>query len=159
VLNCSLLSAISKPSTAWAQISATIFGDARVIPDARPRVSGRINWRWDHTDSAVGLSSDTGRLDLRCIADCLHGRAYRRQSASAAIVDTQRLSTASKMVWLGVVAESLRELGRKNGDPITQSLLFRLERASNPNEAKNAADAFRWWVEENHLMEIPEHCG
>jgi hypothetical protein len=27
------------------------------------------------------------------------------------------------------------------------------------NEAKNAADAFQWWLEENHLMEIPEHCG
>ena len=45
-----------------------------------------------------------GRLDLRSIADCLHGHAYRRQSASAAIVDTRRLSTASKMAGLGVVA-------------------------------------------------------
>jgi hypothetical protein len=96
----------------------------RVIPDARPRVSGRINWRWDHTDSAVGLSGDTGRLDLRCIADCLHGDAYRRQSASAAIVDTQRLSMASKMAWLGVVAESLRELTRHAGFalPVGKSL-------------------------------------
>jgi hypothetical protein len=38
-------------------------------------------------------------------------------------------------------------------------VLLRSERASNPDEAKNAADAFRWELEENHLMEIPEHCG
>jgi len=34
-----------------------------------------------------------------------------------------------------------------------------LERASNPDEAKDAADAFRWWLEQNHLMKIPEHGG
>ena len=28
-------------------------------------------------------------------------------------------------------------------------MLFRLERASYPDEAKNAADAFRWWLEDN----------
>jgi hypothetical protein len=27
------------------------------------------------------------------------------------------------------------------------------------NEAMNAADAFRWWFEQNHLIEIPEHGG
>ena len=46
---------------------------------------------------------------------------------------------------------------RQNGDPVTQGVLLRSERA--PDEAKNAADAFRWELEENHLMEIPEHCG
>jgi hypothetical protein len=39
----------------------------------------------------------------------------------------------------------------------TLGVLFRLERA--PDEAKNAADAFRWRLEQNHLMEIPEHGG
>jgi len=34
-----------------------------------------------------------------------------------------------------------------------------IEAISKPDEAKNATDAFRWWLEENHLMEIPEHCG
>jgi hypothetical protein len=38
-------------------------------------------------------------------------------------------------------------------------VLLRSERASNRDEAKNAADAFRWWLEENHLMKIPEYCG
>jgi hypothetical protein len=57
------------------------------------------------------------------------------------------------MAWLGVVAESLRELGRKRGPGHAGFAL------SNPNEAKNAADAFRWCLEESHLMEIPEHFG
>jgi hypothetical protein len=47
---------------------------------------------------------------------------------------------------------------RQNGGPVTQGVLLRSKRASNPDEAKNAVDAFRWW-QENHLMEIPEHCG
>jgi hypothetical protein len=53
----------------------------------------------------------------------------------------------------------IRPYDAKTGDPITRGVLFRLERASNPDEAKNAADAFRWWLEQNHLMEIPEHGG
>jgi hypothetical protein len=47
----------------------------------------------------------------------------------------------------------------KTADPITRGVLFRLERASNPAEAKDAADAFRWWLEQNHLLETPEHRG
>jgi hypothetical protein len=53
----------------------------------------------------------------------------------------------------------IRPYDAKTGDPVTRGVLFRLERASNPDEAKNAADAFRWWFEQNHLMEIPEHGG
>ena len=53
----------------------------------------------------------------------------------------------------------IRPYDAKTGDPVTRDVLFRLERASNQDEAKNAADAFRWWLEQNHLMEIPEHGG
>jgi hypothetical protein len=38
-------------------------------------------------------------------------------------------------------------------------VLFRLERASNPTDAKDAADEFRWWLEQNHPLEMPEHRG
>jgi hypothetical protein len=53
----------------------------------------------------------------------------------------------------------LRPYDAKTGDPITRGVLFRLERASNPADAKDAADAFRWWLEQNDLLDIPEHRG
>jgi hypothetical protein len=53
----------------------------------------------------------------------------------------------------------VREHDAKTGDPITRSVLFRLERAADPEDAKEAADAFRWWLEQNHLMEMPEDRG
>jgi hypothetical protein len=46
-----------------------------------------------------------------------------------------------------------------NPDPVTRGVLLGLERASNPDEAKEAADAFGWWLEQKHLMEIPERGG
>jgi hypothetical protein len=53
-----------------------------------------VSWvRSDDRGSNLTLiaAQQAGRLAPRCVADCLHGHAYRRQSASAAIVDTQRL--------------------------------------------------------------------
>jgi hypothetical protein len=53
----------------------------------------------------------------------------------------------------------IRPYDAKTADPTTRGVLFRLERASNSTEAKDAADAFRWWLEQNHLLEIPEGRG
>jgi hypothetical protein len=60
---------------------------------------------------------------------------------------------------LDQAAAFIRPYDAKTGDPTTRGVLFRLERASNPADAKDAADAFRWWLEQNHLLEIPEGRG
>jgi hypothetical protein len=60
---------------------------------------------------------------------------------------------------LDQAAAFIRPYEAKTGDPITRGVLFRVERASNPAEAKDATDAFRWWLEQNHLLEMPEHGG
>ena len=60
---------------------------------------------------------------------------------------------------LDEAAAFIRPYDAKTADPITRGVLFRLERASNPADAKDAADAFRWWLEQNHLLEMPEHRG
>jgi hypothetical protein len=73
-------------------------GDGRWC--ARSTAADRFCFRylpaWEHTGSAVGPPRDAGRLELCGTIDCLHGYADRRQSASAASIDPQRLSTASK---------------------------------------------------------------
>jgi len=60
---------------------------------------------------------------------------------------------------LDQAAEFIRPYDAKTADPITRGVLFRLERASNPTDAKDAANAFRWWLEQNHLLERPQDRG
>ena len=55
---------------------------------------------------------------------------------------------------LDQAAAFIRPYDTRTADPITRGVLFRLERAANSEDAKDAADAFRWWLEQNGLLEM-----
>jgi hypothetical protein len=47
----------------------------------------------------------------------------------------------------------IRPYDARTADPTTRGVLFRLERAASPEEARDAANAFQWWLEQNGLLE------
>jgi hypothetical protein len=56
---------------------------------------------------------------------------------------------------LEAAATFVRRHGGDLTEPHTQGLLYRLERASSPEEADDAGRAFRAWAEMHHLLLVP----
>lgn len=54
---------------------------------------------------------------------------------------------------LDQAAAFIRPYDAQTADPMTRGILFRLERAATAADARDAADAFQWWLEQNHLLE------
>lgn len=107
-----------------------------VASTADPPAQRLVVSRSEHRRIRANDLSDTVKLVIllgQCMQDSYQGRYYAK---------AQNLSRDAK-----------------SGDPVTRGMLLRLERASNPDKAKEAADAFQWWLEQNHLMEIPEGGG
>ena len=55
---------------------------------------------------------------------------------------------------LDQAAAFIRPYDTRTADPVTRGVLFRLERAASAEDAKDAADAFRWWLEQNNLLDM-----
>jgi hypothetical protein len=55
---------------------------------------------------------------------------------------------------LDQAAAFIRPYDTRTADPTTRGVLFRLERAANLQDAKDAANAFRWWLEQNNLLDM-----
>jgi hypothetical protein len=56
---------------------------------------------------------------------------------------------------LDEAADFVRRFHDATRQASTSGVLFRLERAATDEDAKEAADAFRWWLEQNRLSFAP----
>src|SRR6516225_11185531 len=100
---------------------------------------------------AVGIdkapAAPGGRCDHRNYAGC--GALLDWTQTSDLMIDPP--SRVRGRPDLVIAMRSRRSFARTTPKryPVTRGALFRLERASYPDEAKNAADALRWWLEDH----------